>query len=83
MLFRSSGIYDVIQDNYNGFKVPESTVSWAEAVANLLEDDQRLSVLSQNSLKFAQNYSMEKIADNVLKLYQRVVILAKSKKKLI
>ncbi|HDY75951.1 MAG TPA: glycosyltransferase [Candidatus Marinimicrobia bacterium] len=77
---QSSGIYDVIQDNYNGFKVPESTVSWAEAVANLLEDDQRLSVLSQNSLKFAQNYSMEKIADNVLKLYQRVVILAKSKK---
>jgi len=40
---RASGVYDVVKDGYNGFKVPESTESWAKAVVNLLEDNQQLS----------------------------------------
>jgi 1,2-diacylglycerol 3-alpha-glucosyltransferase len=38
-----------------------------------------LSVLSQNSRVFAEDYSEEKIAEKVLNLYWRVVILGKSK----
>jgi len=64
-----------VKDGYNGFKVPESTDSWAEAVANLLEDDQQLSALSENSRAFAENYSVEKITEKVSRLYRRVVIL--------
>ena len=75
---RASGVYDVVKDGYNGFKVAESTESWAEAVANLLEDGQQLSVLSGNSLVFAEDYSMEKITEKVLRLYRRVVVLAQS-----
>ena len=77
---RSSGIYDVIEDGYNGFKVSESTETWAEVVVRLLEDSKQLSVLSDNSRVFAENYSIEKITENVLKLYQRVILLAESKK---
>jgi glycosyltransferase involved in cell wall biosynthesis len=77
---RASGVYDVIEDGYNGFKVAESTDTWAEVVASLLEDGQRLSVLSDNSRVFVENYSMEKITEKVLKLYQRVVVLAESEK---
>ena len=77
---RSSGIYDVIEDGYNGFKVSESTETWAEVVVRLLEDSKQLSVLSDNSRVFAENYSIEKITENVLKLYQRVIVLAESKK---
>lgn len=33
---RASGVYDVVKDGYNGFKVAESTDNWAEAVINLL-----------------------------------------------
>lgn len=76
---RASGVYDVVKDGYNGFKVPESTESWAKAVATLLEDAEQLSALSEKSRAFAKNYSVEKIAEKVLRLYRRVVVLDKEK----
>jgi len=45
----------------------------------MLTDSQQLSAMSQNSLSFAENYSEENIAEKVLKLYRRIVILGKSK----
>ncbi|MGB5446259.1 MAG: glycosyltransferase, partial [Psychromonas sp.] len=62
---RASGVYDVVKDGVNGFKVAESTDSWAEAVANLLDNDQQLSLLSENSRVFAEDYSMEIITEKV------------------
>ena len=76
---RASGVYDVVKDGYNGFKVSESTDNWSKAVIGLLEEDKQLLVLSKNSKKFAENYSVKKIADKILRLYQRVIILEKSK----
>jgi len=75
---RASGVYDVVKDDYNGFKVAESTESWAKAVATLLEDKQLLSALSENSRAFAENYSVEKITEKVSRLYRRVLVLSKS-----
>ncbi len=72
---RASGVYDVIKDGYNGFKVSESTESWAKAVANLLEDSQLLSALSENSRAFVENYSLEKMTERVSRLYRRVLVL--------
>jgi 1,2-diacylglycerol 3-alpha-glucosyltransferase len=76
---RASGVYDVVKDGYNGLMVAESTESWSKAVATLLTNHRQLSVLSQNSRVFAEDYSEEKIAEKVLNLYWRVVILGKSK----
>lgn len=76
---RASGVHDVIRDGYNGFMVPESTESWAKGVSALLENRKLLSVMSQNSITFADAYSEDKIAERVLKLYQRMIILGKSK----
>ncbi len=76
---RSSGIYDMVKDGYNGFKVAESTDNWAKTVANLLEDSKQLSVLSENSRVFSENYSMEKITETVSRLYRRIVVLGQSK----
>jgi len=75
---RASGVYDVVKDGYNGFKVAESSDNWAGAVINLLSDSKQLSVLSENSRLFAENYSVEKITEKVLKLYRRVIVLGKS-----
>jgi 1,2-diacylglycerol 3-alpha-glucosyltransferase len=75
---RASGVYDLIREEYNGFKVPESTESWARAVITLLEDQELLSVMSRNSLAFAENYSEEKIIERVLRLYRRVLVLNRS-----
>lgn len=76
---RASGVYDVVKDGYNGLTVAESTESWAKAVVSLLTDRQWLSILSENSRSFAENYSEEKIAKKVLGLYRRVIVLGKSK----
>jgi glycosyltransferase involved in cell wall biosynthesis len=76
---RASGVHDVVRDGHNGLMVTESTKSWAKAVATLLTDRRRLSVLSENSRVFAEDFYEEKIAEKILKLYRRVVILGKSK----
>ncbi len=76
---RASGVHDAVKDDYNGLLVAESTESWAKAVAALVTDRRRLAVLSENSRVFAEDYSEEKIAEKVLKLYGRVVVIAKSK----
>ena len=59
--------------------VDESTESWAKSVENLLEDHQRPSILSENSRSFAEDYSEEKIAKKVLRIYRRVIFIGKYK----
>ncbi len=76
---RSSGVYDLVKDGYNGFKVAESTDSWARAVSELLADEKRLELLAGNSREFVKDYSIEKMAEKVLELYRRVVIVGKSR----
>lgn len=76
---RASGVYDAVRDGYNGLMVAESTESWSKAVATLLRDRVMLSVLSENSRVFAEDYAEENIAEQVLKLYRRVVVLGKSR----
>jgi 1,2-diacylglycerol 3-alpha-glucosyltransferase len=76
---RASGVYDVVKDGYNGLMVAESTESWSKAVVTLLSDRRRLSVLSDNSRVFAEDYSEAKTSQQVLKLYRRVIALGKSK----
>jgi 1,2-diacylglycerol 3-alpha-glucosyltransferase len=76
---RASGVYDVVKDGYNGYKVAESTDNWAETVAALLDDGKRLSILSENSRAFAENYSVKNITEKVLRLYRRVVVIRQSK----
>ena len=77
---RASGVYDVIKDGYNGFKVAESTDDWAGMVAKLLDGHQQLSILSENCLEFAGNYSVEKIPEKVSSLYRRIRVLHQSEK---
>lgn len=69
----SSGVYDVIENGFNGFKVPESTDSWAEAVVRLLEEPGLRETFAANSREFALKYSAEKISDRVLSLYRNVL----------
>ena len=77
---RSSGVYDVVHDGVNGYKVPESTNIWAETVRKLLEDTALLRQLSGNSREFAKKYSVETITERVLALYRRAILLNASKR---
>jgi glycosyltransferase involved in cell wall biosynthesis len=77
---RSSGVYDVVHDGINGYKVPESTNIWAETVKKLLEDKTLLQEMSENSREFAKKYSVETITEKVSALYRKVIILNSSKR---
>ncbi len=74
----SSGVHDVIEDGYNGYKVPESTEIWSSTVVKLLKKTDRLRQMSANCRKYALKFSEEKITEKVLSLYARVLLLHKS-----
>ena len=75
---RASGVHDVVEDGYNGFKTAESTDSWAKTVSNLLNDRELLKTLSDNSRRYAAAYEVEKITEKITRLYRHVLILNKS-----
>ena len=66
---RSSGIDDVIQHGFNGYKTPERHDLWCERVRQLLDDDNLRQTLSGNALAFARDYSVENFAGNVREIY--------------
>lgn len=71
----SSGVHDVIEDGFNGFKVPENIETWAESIILLLENRELIDTLSGNSKEFAEKYSGDKIAEKVLRLYRRTLLV--------
>jgi glycosyltransferase involved in cell wall biosynthesis len=75
---RASGVYDVIKDEHNGFSVAESTDNWSDRVTDLLEEEEMLASMSQNSRAFARAYSVENIAQRVDGLYRRVMLMART-----
>ena len=66
---RSSGIDDVVQDGFNGYKTPERHDLWCERVRQLLDDDDLRQELSEHALAFARDYSVQKFATNVREIY--------------
>jgi len=73
----ASGVYDVVEDGVNGYKVPESTDIWALTIVRLLQDRARLETLAANCRKFARKYSEKRIAEKVLNLYERVIVMSR------
>ncbi len=71
----ASGVYDVVEDGFNGFKIPANINSWADSVVRLLEDRDLRRTLSENSREYAGKFSEEKITEVVLRLYHRVLLI--------
>jgi glycosyltransferase involved in cell wall biosynthesis len=66
---RSSGIDDVIRQDFNGFKTPEKQEQWCSRVQQLLEDSSLRSGMADNALTFAADYSVEQFARNTREIY--------------
>jgi glycosyltransferase involved in cell wall biosynthesis len=66
---RSSGIDDVVRQDFNGFKTPEKQDQWCERVQQLLEDRDLRQQMAENALAFAANYSIEQFARDVREIY--------------
>ncbi|MDI9244566.1 glycosyltransferase [Marinobacter sp. CHS3-4] len=78
---RSSGIDDVVRQDFNGFKTPEKQDQWCDRVQQLLEDDSLRQRLASNALSFAADYSVEKFAGDVREIYAFTLARAASERK--
>ncbi len=70
---RSSGIEDVIQNGYNGFKTEPDIAVWAQRIITLMKNPQVLHEMSENAFLFSQKFSEESIAARVAKLYIKIL----------
>ncbi|HKL21079.1 MAG TPA: glycosyltransferase, partial [Tichowtungia sp.] len=66
---RSSGIDDVVRQDFNGFKTPEKQDQWCERVQQLLENHELRQQMADNALTFAADYSIEQFARDVREIY--------------
>ncbi|TGN40351.1 glycosyltransferase [Marinobacter confluentis] len=78
---RSSGIEDVVRQDFNGFKTPEKQDQWCDRVQQLLEDEALRSRLAKNALAFAADYSVEQFAADVREIYALTLARADSERK--
>ncbi|MCF8111408.1 MAG: glycosyltransferase [Desulfobacteraceae bacterium] len=66
---RSSGIDDVVRNGFNGFKTPEKQDQWCKRIRRILEDDGLRKEMSENALKFAMDYSVERFTEELRQIY--------------
>ena len=71
---RSSGIDDIIHDEYNGFKTKADLDLWSEKVIYLIEHPEVLKEMSQNAYDFSKKYSLEAMAETTVEVYQKAII---------
>ena len=76
---RSSGIDDVVRQGYNGYKTPEKIDLWRDQVQHLLEDEALRRELSAHALEFARDYSVERFAEDVKKIYATLLAAAEKR----
>ena len=70
---RSSGIDDVIDNGYNGYKVPEEIELWSKKVIELMKDRTLLTEMSNNAYQYAKNNSIEEMAKEAVEVYNKVI----------
>lgn len=69
----SSGIDDIIFNEYNGFKTKADIQAWAEKVLYLMENPEKLMEMAQNAYNFSKSFSIEQMAKNASELYFRTI----------
>jgi len=75
---RSSGIDDIIQSGYNGFKTKADLNLWSEKVIYLMENPKILKKMSQNAYDFSNKFSLDAMAETTVKVYRKAIIHKKT-----
>ena len=70
---RSSGIDDIVINEHNGYKTAENINDWAKKIKYILEDSETYENLSKRAFEYSQQYTIEKIAEKVAKLYTKLI----------
>ena len=70
---RSSGIDDVILNEYNGYKTRSDILSWSQKIILLMNNPLKLKEMSLNAHAFSQKYSLESMATMTIDVYYQVL----------
>ena len=71
---RSSGIDDVIKNEYNGFKTKADIGLWSDKVIYLMENPKILQEMCQNAYYFSKKFSLDAMAENTVEIYRKAII---------
>lgn len=77
---RSSGIDDVVQNEYNGYKTKKDPKVWRDKLEKIFADKELYSRLSDNAVDFASHFSTEEVADKMQEFYARLLAARHSNK---
>jgi len=70
----SSGIEDIITNDYNGYKTAEGIEAWAQKVLLLMNDKEKLKDMSQNAYRYAEKYSLDEMAGHAADTYIKAMM---------
>ena len=65
-------IEDMIENDFNGYKVKEQTEIW-EKVLSIIDDKEMLEKFSCNSYDISKKYSSKVFTENMLKVYEKAL----------
>ncbi|MGV8981433.1 glycosyltransferase [Clostridium sp.] len=71
---RSSGIDDIIHNEYNGFKTKADVELWSEKVIYLIEHPEILKKMCQNAYDFSEKFSLDAMATTTIGVYNKAII---------
>ncbi|MFP4199310.1 MAG: glycosyltransferase, partial [Halanaerobium sp.] len=74
---KSSGIDDVIENGYNGYKTEADPAKWSSRIEELLTEQKLYQQSSENARKMAESYSIEEMGEAAEKLYYKILQLKK------
>ena len=74
---KSSGIDDVVQNGYNGYKTEEDIEKWSNRIKELLTDRDNYQQSSQNARQMAESYSIKEMGAEAEELYYKILQLKK------
>ena len=74
----SSGIDDIIHNEYNGFKTKADLNLWSEKVIYLMENPKILKEMSQNAYDFSNKFSLDVMAETTVEVYLKAIIHKKT-----
>lgn len=75
---RSSGIDDIIHNEYNGFKTKADLNLWSEKVIYLMENPKILKEMSRNAYDFSNKFSLDAMAEATVEVYRKAIIHKKN-----
>lgn len=73
IMVKDCGLSEIVKNNFNGFEVEEKVEDFSERILKLLRDKNLYDKMSSNSKKVALDFSIEKQAEKLEKLYEKII----------